>query len=233
MPNPDWWVKFSKVLPPNAPTPSSGSFFPLDKKYSRYVQKYLTESEWRNVYRRKNKSTDGIVFPSVGVPNGGGCIGYRRIPGNRYHCGVDLAAKEGDIIRACESGTIIRIRHFYLGTYCLFLQCASGIINFGEIANESWVEFKLQEKSIVSAGDRIARVGRMKSSSMLHFEMYTVGLKGSWTNPSISGNQLWKQTDMFPPSYLLNPTSYLISLLGNNTPEKIRTKEVAETTECR
>ena len=134
-----------------------------------------------------------------------GARGFKasRSNGKRYHCGVDLYGKEGDIIVATESGTIASIYPFYRGTYALIFQTDSGTaINFGEIKAQSWLEFGAETGDIIKEGSPIARVGKMRVSSMLHFETYTRGTKR---------NRRWFQNGP-PPRELLDPTQYLIHL---------------------
>lgn len=209
-----WWDgKFSGVLPPSAPTAPASAFFPLAKKVA--VPRYLTAVENAALARKRGRTPPASI-PSCGVPNSGCCIGYLRKgdKGTRWHCGVDLAAKAGDPVIACEDGTIVRFRNFGKAsgnTWALFVDHGSYIINYGEV--DKVLPNGLKEGTAVKAGSQIAVIGLMDSgNSMLHFEMYSSGLKGYWTNKFATGNQSWS-TGSSPPIYLLNPTPYLQSLL--------------------
>ena len=123
-----------------------------------------------------------------------------RDGGNRYHAGGDLYGNAGDPIVAMEAGTIINHYHFYHGTYSLFVQCDSGlVINYGEVAKNSWKEFGLSTGSKVKRGQPIARVGLMSGGShMCHFETYM---------PPTDQNKKYNGGDSGP---ILNPTYYLL-----------------------
>lgn len=124
-------------------------------------------------------------------------------PKGRYHVGVDLWGEAGDIIVACENGTLVSHYHFTSNVDALFEQCDSGlVINYGEVKPGSWLEFGVQTGSTVKAGQPIARVGKMTNSSMCHFETYVRGTQA---------NQRYFKSGK-APSKLLNPTQYLLHL---------------------
>lgn len=120
--------------------------------------------------------------------------------GGRYHVGIDLYANNGDPVIACENGHVVNIYHFYHGSYAFIVQCDSGlVINYGEIAKNSWKEFGLTEGSRISRGQGIARIGKMSGgSSMLHFETYM---------PPTDTNKKYHGGTTGP---ILNPTYYLL-----------------------
>jgi murein DD-endopeptidase MepM/ murein hydrolase activator NlpD len=71
---------------------------------------------------------------------------------DRVHAAMDLYAREGDPVVACEDGEIVAYYHFHRGTYCIIVQNTSGeVINYGEVAADS---LKL-------AGFPVDRVGRV------------------------------------------------------------------------
>lgn len=118
----------------------------------------------------------------------------------RAHVGIDLYGDYGDVVVAIEPGTIKNWYFFYEGVYALFVECDSGlVINYGEVDGGSMKEFKLKVGDKVTAGQPIAKVGKMTSGShMLHLEMYPKGTGqnekhyfksgdadlGKWRNPS-------------------------------------------------
>lgn len=130
-----------------------------------------------------------------------------RDSGTRFHVGIDLWGKAGDIVVACEAGTIVNHYHFYNGVYALFVECDSGIvINYGEVAEDSWKKFGLNKGSRVAAGQKIACIGQMHNSAMCHFETYKKGT---------IDNKKYLTNDATPPIELLNPTKYLLHLAKN------------------
>lgn len=123
-----------------------------------------------------------------------------RDGGARYHVGIDLYGNAGDVILATEDCTITNTYYFYHGTYSLFVQCNSGlVINYGEVAKNSWKEFGLDEGSRVRRGQPISRIGQLSGGShMLHFETYM---------PPTESNEKYRGRD---PGPILNPTYYLL-----------------------
>lgn len=123
-----------------------------------------------------------------------------RMSGTRYHVGVDLYCRDGDPVIACENGTIVNIYYFYNNSYCLLVQCDSGlVINYGEVKRNSWKEFGLAEGSRIQQGQGIARIGTMSGgSSMLHFETY---MRPQEKNARYHGGA---------PGPILNPSYYLL-----------------------
>jgi len=134
------------------------------------------------------------------IGNGSRRFMANRSGGNRFHAGVDLYGNPGDPILAMENGTIVNHYHFYHGTYALFVQCDSGlVINYGEVAKNSWEEFGLSKGSKVQRGRPLARVGLMSGGShMLHIETYM---------PPTKKNERYRGGDAGP---LTNPTYYLM-----------------------
>ncbi|MFE0755486.1 M23 family metallopeptidase [Inquilinus sp. NPDC058860] len=196
IPNPPAWTA------PSAPAQVGGVPFAPAASGAVYWPIRTTDRRGREVNYEEG---DGDIVTSNAsrrfmAPRGGGA---------RHHAGVDLWGKASEIIRACESGTIVNFYHFYLGTYALLIQCDSGIvINYGEVAPDSLIQFGLNVGSKVNAGDKIGRVGLMSSGSqMCHFETY---ISGTIQNSS------WKAHKPRPPS-LLNPTQYLIDLAARGS----------------
>jgi murein DD-endopeptidase MepM/ murein hydrolase activator NlpD len=109
---------------------------------------------------------------------------------------------------ACESGTIIQWKLFYVGVYKLMVQCDSGVvINYGEVDASSLKKFNLQPGGRVVAGQPIAVAGKMLHDSMLHFEMYPQGTPDSISYKKSLGEKHLKN--------YLNPTQYLLNLARN------------------
>ena len=133
------------------------------------------------------------------IGNGARRFMTNRGGGEKYHVGIDLYCSHGDPVIAMEDGEIVNYYHFFHGAYCLIVQCDSGlVINYGEVAKNSWKEFDLSKGSRVKKGQGIARIGTMSGgSSMLHFETYM---------PPTNKNHRYSGGDTGP---IINPTYYL------------------------
>lgn len=126
--------------------------------------------------------------------------------GDRYHVGVDLFARPFDPVVAMESGVVLQVQTFHLGTNAMLVQHGDKVVLYGEIDQGSNTEFGVGEGSSVSKGQPIARVGCMDwdgnvcESHMLHLETYaccpTQNIKWYAGSP--------------PPALLLDPTKYLL-----------------------
>jgi murein DD-endopeptidase MepM/ murein hydrolase activator NlpD len=210
-PNGEWawyWVpgeeRFTKAtLPPDAPSPPSNGVWPVARK-AYWVPRFIAGKG----------------------PNSGGAFGYKRPLGGvqgRTHVGVDLSAKEGDIIRAVDDGQIVSFYWFTFNVYALFVQHSGYVINYGEVAANSLDHFGLEAKyrnyqartaikstgksgSQVKRGQPIALAGRMQRSSMLHLEIWQSGKR--W------GSQWQGFPTGSPPAGLYNPTNFVLQLSG-------------------
>jgi len=130
---------------------------------------------------------------------GNGARRFMAKRGEKYHVGIDLYCSHGDPVIAMEDGEIVNLYHFFHGAWCLIVQCDSGlVINYGEVARNSWKEFGLGKGSRIKKGQGIARIGTMSGgSSMLHFETFM---------PPTNKNHRYSGGD---PGPILNPTYYL------------------------
>lgn len=123
----------------------------------------------------------------------------------RWHAGVDLGGEYLDMVVACQSGKVVEIVHFTLGTYAVMVQhdCNGLVCSYNEVHNGSWSEFNIKKGSVVVGGQPLARVGLMTGGyHMLHFEMYQTGTKATHSWPQ-SGPR---------PEPLRDPTKYLLYL---------------------
>lgn len=127
-----------------------------------------------------------------------------RADGDRYHVGIDLYCNDQDVCVACEDGIIVGIQGFLNITKALLLQTTSGIVClYGEIEDQSWKEFGIQEGNTVKKGQKICRIGKNQAGTqMLHFETYTNGT---------TKNTSWYKGKS-APSNILNPTKYLLNI---------------------
>ena len=135
-------------------------------------------------------------------------FGAMRTTGSeRWHVGIDIPAKRGDIAVAMEDGVII-----CKGNTCeqgwsgpdakaVLIQHDSGlVVLYGALIPGSYKEFGLGPGARVRRGDPLGRIGTYPAgSSMLHLETYVKGT---------TDNAPWYQGKP-PPPEILNPTDYL------------------------
>jgi murein DD-endopeptidase MepM/ murein hydrolase activator NlpD len=169
---------------PFAPVPPPGSFWPIITAHSKGREVAFQGAD------KKYRGTLGRRFLAS------------RTDGGRYHCGCDLWANDKDPIVACEDGTIVNFYHFYRSTYALLVEHSNIVVNYGEVHKDSLTANNLKVGDKVKAGQVIALVGKMYSSSMLHFETYIKGTRSNKRFP-VGGTA---------PKELLNPTRYLLFL---------------------
>ena len=174
---------------PFASPPPSGSYWPL-------VSNHRRSKEVAFQY-----STSGTYHQKF-IGNASRRFLASRKKGARYHVGIDLYANHRDKVIACEDGKIINFYHFYHGAYALIVEHENIVINYGEVDRNSLRANGLRIGSEVKAGQVIGMVGKMESSSMLHFETYRKGTRI---------NLRWYKSKQ-APSLLLNPTKYLLYL---------------------
>ena len=168
---------------PPAPVPTAPLYWPLQNQKPRVVS-YKTEAgEW------------------VGSP---GRAFWARRDGGRRHIGIDLYADDGDVVIVCEPGRIIRVAPYYRGTDAILVQCDSGVVfGYCELRPKSWLDFGHGSGTTtrVRAGQPLARVGKMRVSSMLHCVTYATGTVKHVQ--ARDGKPVQKE--------LRNPTQYLLT----------------------
>ena len=97
--------------------------------------------------------------------------------GERNHAGVDLFAREGDLVVAPEDGRVLAILPFNAGTWAVYVRSVldDRVVNLGEVEKLSWREFGVAPGQVVKLGQPLARIGRQtRGSTMLHLETYGV-----------------------------------------------------------
>ncbi|WP_457332932.1 D-alanyl-D-alanine carboxypeptidase family protein [Rhizobacter sp. P5_C2] len=181
---------------PFAPLPPEGSHWPLR---TAHPQARVISYKFREPNGIEGRAGRMFLAERKGKRNG--------VVTRRRHVGVDLFAKVGDAVLACESGTIVSFAFFYKAasgqsTYRLLVEHeGSGIVvNYGELTKDSL------KRNGLAVGDRVAAgqpIGVVSDTAMLHFETY---VKGS-TNTA-----RWWRDEKNAPASLLNPTRYLLSL---------------------
>ncbi len=130
----------------------------------------------------------------------------------RWHVGVDLFANTGDVVVACEDGTILEFAPFYPAksgqmTYRLLIEHSTAVVNYGEVTKDSLTRNQLRVGMRVRAGQPVAFVS---DTSMLHFETYIRGTTRNY--------RWWKNGER--PQQLLNPTRYLLFLQEHGLPQQ-------------
>jgi murein DD-endopeptidase MepM/ murein hydrolase activator NlpD/3D (Asp-Asp-Asp) domain-containing protein/peptidoglycan hydrolase-like protein with peptidoglycan-binding domain len=197
---------------PFAPTPPYGSYWPV-----------ITSIKDARLVSYMYEAPNGII----GKP--GRRFLADRQHNRRWHVGIDLFANKGDVVVACEDGTIVGFSHFYNAksgqpTNRLLVQHDSGVVvNYGEVTRDSLRRNGLAVGARVQAGQPIAFVG---DTWMLHFETYT---KGTTTS------HRWMKDEKTPPPQLLNPTRYLLFLRehGLSSSQKVGGKSASTPTSSR
>lgn len=136
----------------------------------------------------------------------------------RYHVGVDLGGRKGDVVVATEPGTIVAIQSFTEGTWAILEETDTGlVVLYGEVAKGSWNEFKVKVGMHVDAGQALARIGLMGTKDMLHFETYVKGTREniSWNREKPKRPMPWERWGP-PPAEILDPSRYLVLAAVNS-----------------
>lgn len=173
---------------------------------------------------------------SKNIPFNGSPGSFWEDRNDRCHCGIDIYAPEGSNVIAVENGKVIdvglftsslRVPYWNTTYYTLIKNTTGYICKYAELRD---VNVHVDEQ--INAGQLIGHVGQVLNSkkitqespsyikellrnnklSMLHFEL----LKASpiQSNEYLGGN--WHGYKK--PRYLMNPRSYLLSLLRNPAP---------------
>src|SRR5450432_4087463 len=144
-------------------------------------------------------------FPLPQVPK----LSYRdqgrafgaELPNQRKHAGCDLLIDEGTDILAVEDGEVFElVPDFYHGTGAIALRHRGFIARYCEVKTESLAN--VRRGQLFKAGEVVAKVGRMFSLSMLHFELYSGRGAGGLTVRTNLPYQ--RRSDLLDPSSLLD-----------------------------
>jgi murein DD-endopeptidase MepM/ murein hydrolase activator NlpD len=150
-------------------------------------------------------------FPLPAIPKDsyrtlGRSFGSDR-PNDRKHAGCDLMAAEGTDIRAVDDGEVFElVPDFFHGTGAIALRHKGFIARYCEVKTDSLEGIKRGQ--LFKAGEVIAKVGKMYSLSMLHFELYSGQGTGGLT---VRTNLPYQRR-----SDLLNPAGFLDQLAGGS-----------------
>lgn len=128
----------------------------------------------------------------------------------RHHAGVDMFANEGDVVVAMETGVVVGTLPFHHGSWAVYVLNDTGdVINYGEVEQNSWRPFGIQVGSRVRRGQKIARLGKMRTDTMLHIEAYEALDVEQLIDDIRHERMRWIKGED-PPEHLLDPTHYLI-----------------------
>jgi len=130
-------------------------------------------------------------------------------PQGRLHAGCDLVAPKGTPIFAIDDGIVEEyLPNFFRGTSAISVRHGSCVARYCEIDPPSVAS--LRPGTQVKAGQQIAAVGKMNHDSMLHFELYSGGWRGSLT---ARGNKPFqRRTDLLDPTALLDKLTYALNV---------------------
>jgi murein DD-endopeptidase MepM/ murein hydrolase activator NlpD len=139
--------------------------------------------------------------PRLSYSTGGRRFGSLR-EGGRRHAACDLIVPLGTEIYAVEDGTLIGGPYFfYHGTYAIEVRHPNFIARYCEILDPRQGGIRLSSRRIVR-GQVIAKVGRMYTDSMLHFEMYSGTATGGLTRRNRP--PFMRRSDLIDPAPFLD-----------------------------
>jgi murein DD-endopeptidase MepM/ murein hydrolase activator NlpD len=124
--------------------------------------------------------------------------------GDRLHAGCDLYADVGSPILALDSGEVLKIYEFYLGTFALEVRHPKFIARYGEI--KQGLPPGIKAGTPVTRGQPIAYVGKLTglNMSMLHLELYS----GAGNGPLTTKTGPYKRRgDLIDPTPILDGAS--------------------------
>lgn len=224
-------------LPPDAPTPSNTAVWPLQRRRPLTVYRFIQGKGPNGCrcigYRRGNgarahcgvdlcaKYGDVVVAVDNGV-----IVGFYHYYKGTFALLIDhgsYVVNYGEVDRASLQKFGLNTPRFKDGTKqrgaITRVLTVSDIEQYG--TEYPWLA---TSGSSVQAGQKIAIVGKMEKSSMLHFEMYSSGYTTQrWTGFPDNG----------PPSRLLNPTNFLLALAGKKKEAQPSAKEASIVSVCR
>jgi len=151
-----------------------------------------------------------------GVPVRGHPGAFSSVRKHHIHEGVDIYCDHGIQVRAVEAGLITHAQWFtgpeagspwWLPTYAVFVEGASGLVVYGEVNPR--LAFGAHPGAQVKRGQALGRVERVLRKnkglpmSMLHIELRAPGHTERFD---------W-QLDSPKPDWLLDPTPYLLEAI--------------------
>ncbi len=160
-------------------------------------------------------------MPTRDITTGARYFGAPRTKDGRYrkHAGVDLICKVGTPVFAVADGVVkTPIRHFYRSTGEFAIDHGDFWVRYCEIAIKASKALGLDEPGTeVKKGQLIGFIGIMKSSSMLHFEMYSGEESGTLALHAHRKpyTKKLKDASFMRRRDLINPTDCLKQWMGN------------------
>lgn len=129
------------------------------------------------------------------------------------HVGVDLQARNNDLVVAPEDGRVIAVLPFFGDTNAVYLRTANAnVVTLGEVAKGSSAALGVKVGDVVAQGQPLAKVGKTpKGTSMLHVEIYDgSGISDDAIVAMIrDGKMQWPDKAPFP-ARVLDPSAYLV-----------------------
>lgn len=246
-PNGEWawyWVddggspRFTKATLPSSVVPSSKAVWPLQRKRPLQIARFIAGKGPNGGrafgYRRGNgsKAHPGVdLFAKYGdivvAVDDGTIVNFYHFTSGVFALIVDhgsYVVNYGEVDRNSLNFFGLKTPRFADGdivhgrTTRFFTSSDSGATK-----KYPWLA---ASGSSVKAGDPIAYVGKMKKSSMLHFELYSSGIV----------NKVWTGfPNSPPPSGLLDPTDFLLELTRRKKKEYPSQKEtnISQIQRCR
>jgi len=158
----------------------------------------------------------GLLFPvksstnEIPVGEHAGAFGVERKM--HIHEGVDLYTKKYEVVRAMEDGEVVARQYFtgqhvdspwWNDTYCVMVEGASGVINYGEILPRGLViGQKVTRGQEIGIIETVLKKDKGLPMNMLHLERYVSGTTEPLKEWSLGMSQ---------PTQLLNPTTLLFN----------------------
>lgn len=142
---------------------------------------------------------------------------------NHIHEGVDIYCNDGDCVVSMEDGVILSITEFtgksvgsswWNDTYAIMVKYKDFTINYGEVipVNNLKVGQYVQEGDLIGHVREVLKKNKGRPMSMLHIEMYHNDIGEKEVLKPIKEWSL----DMEKPTFLKNPTNYLLQFLTKN-----------------
>lgn len=158
-------------------------------------------------------------FTGLPLPPHPGAFGVQRR--NHVHEGVDLYCAQGEPVFAVEEGKVVSVAPFtgsiagspwWLDTWAVMVEGASGVLLYGEIVPESGLALgeDIFPGQVVGHVTRVLRNPKGRPDTMLHLELHVPGTREAfeWLNER--------------PVSLLDPTPFLLEVASGANGDLVR-----------
>lgn len=144
----------------------------------------------------------------TGLPIGQHPGAFAVVRKHHIHEGIDLYASAGTPVFAVESGIVVDVRQFtgpeighewWLPTYAVFVEGASGVVVYGEISPVVVVGCIVTVGDVIGTVIPVLKVHKGRPTSMLHLELRLSGCI----------HDIDWAIDSSTPDGLLDPTKFL------------------------